>query len=68
MFEKTNNEYLVFIEGDSHTAQFVNPINNTKSIKNIYFKFSPQKFVSEKLVNRISYEYKKYFILETLTI
>lgn len=64
--KKTNNEYLVFIEGDSHTAQFVNPINSSEGIKNIYFKFSPQKFVSEKLVDKISNEYKKIYYLRDI--
>lgn len=61
--KKINNKYLIFIEGDSHTAQFVNPINNNKNIKNLYFSFAPQKFASTKLVEKISTEFDVIFYL-----
>ena len=57
--KKSNNKYLVFIEGDSHTAQFVN-------IKNLYFKFSPQKHVSSNLIKKISKKYENIFYLRDI--
>ena len=64
--KKSNNKYLVFIEGDSHTAQFVNPINSADNIENLYFRFSPQKYVSSNLVKKISKEYENIFYLRDI--
>tara|TARA_Y100000768_G_scaffold301817_1_gene235653 strand:+ start:1875 stop:3740 length:1866 start_codon:yes stop_codon:yes gene_type:complete len=61
-----NNKYLVFIEGDSYTAQFVNLFNNNKDIKNLYFKFSPQNFISENLLDEISSEYENIFYVRSI--
>ena len=37
MFKGKNRNYLFFISGNSHTAQYVNTFNNIKEIENLYF-------------------------------
>jgi peptidoglycan/LPS O-acetylase OafA/YrhL len=56
-----NYEYLFFIEGNSHTAQFINPLNQIKFLKNIYFTSANNNFISEELISNISKHYKKIF-------
>ena len=59
--KQENQDYIFFIEGDSHTAQYVNPLNNIKILKNIYFKSSKNNRISEELIINISKHYKKIF-------
>ena len=64
--KKINNKYLIFIEGDSHTAQFINPINENSDIKNLYFRFSPQNYISINLLSKLSSEYENIFYLRDI--
>ncbi len=59
--KQENHEYIFFIEGDSHTAQYVNSLNNIKILKNIYFKSANNNLISEELITNISKHYKKIF-------
>tara|TARA_B110000977_G_scaffold682_1_gene961 strand:+ start:12139 stop:14010 length:1872 start_codon:yes stop_codon:yes gene_type:complete len=59
--KQENYDYLFFIEGNSHTAQFVNPLNQIKILKNMYFKPANYDFISEELITNISKHYKKIF-------
>ena len=36
--KEKNRNYLFFISGNSHTAQYVNTFNNIKEIENLYFE------------------------------
>ena len=59
--KQDNYDYLFFIEGNSHTAQFVNPLNQINIIKNIYYKATHVDLISEQLVVNTSKKYKKIF-------
>jgi len=59
--KQENNDYLFFIEGDSQTAQFVNPLNQIEILKNIYFKSANNYLISEELIINVSKHYTKIF-------
>ena len=61
--KQKNYDYLFFIEGDSHTAQYVNPLNNIKNLTNIYFKSANNYLISEELIINISKHYNKIFYI-----
>ena len=64
--KKFNNEYLVFVEGDSYTAQFINPLNENIDIKNLYFRFSPQNYISNNLLKKLTKEYKYVYYVRDI--
>ena len=59
--KEKNTNYLLFVEGDSHTAQFVNPLNNIEEIYNIYFTSSSNYQISDKIVIDLLKTYKRIF-------
>ena len=59
--KQENNDYLFFIEGDSQTAQFVNPLNQIEILKNMYFKSANNYLISEELIINVSKHYTKIF-------
>lgn len=59
--KQENYDYLFFIEGNSHTAQYINPLNNIKNLKNIYFNSANNNLISEDLIINISNHYDKIF-------
>ena len=61
--KENNNEYLVFVEGNSHTAQFLNPLNESEIIKNLYFSSVNNFQISKDLIKKISNDYKKVYYL-----
>lgn len=56
-----NYNYLFFIEGNSHTAQFISPLNQIKILKNMYFRAANDNLISENFIEDISKNFKKIF-------
>ena len=64
--KQKNYDYLFFIEGRSHTTQFINPLNEIKILDNLYYNALHIDLVSEKLVIDISKHYKKIFYVTNI--
>ena len=64
--KQKNYDYLFFLEGRSHTAQFINPLNQIKIIKNMYYNSLHDDLVSEELVSNISKYYKKIYYVTNI--
>jgi peptidoglycan/LPS O-acetylase OafA/YrhL len=54
-----DNEILFFIEGDSHTAQFVTAFNEINEINNLYYKHTYNYEFNTNILNNLSQKYKK---------
>ena len=57
--KQKNNNSLFFIEGNSHTAQFIPIFEKLNSIENIYFKHAVQNHVSINEVNGLKKKFKE---------
>lgn len=63
-----NQDYtiLFYLEGNSHTAQYVTAFDELEIIKNLYFKFyktSDELRVSADEINKLSKKYQKIFYI-----
>jgi hypothetical protein len=54
-----DNNILFFIEGDSHTAQYIPAFNEISEIKNLYYKHSSNYILSTNILNNLSQKYQK---------
>ncbi len=54
-----NYQTLFFIEGNSHTAQFVPIFNKLKSLDNVYYKHSTNYKISVDQVNKLSNKFSE---------
>lgn len=57
--KEKNRDYLFFMIGNSHTAQYVNTFNAIKEVKNLYFESTNEKMLPEKKLNKLKKYYKK---------
>ena len=57
--KEKNRDYLFFMMGNSHTAQYVNTFNAIKEVKNLYFESTNEKMLPEKKLNKLKKYYKK---------
>ncbi len=57
--KEKNRNYLFFISGNSHTAQYVNTFNNIKEIENLYFESTNKIMPPKKKLNILKKYYKK---------
>lgn len=57
--KQKNFNYIFFVEGNSHTAQFLNSLNNIEEIENLYFKSASKYFISEELIYKINKKYDR---------
>ena len=61
-----NYETLFFIEGNSHTAQFVPIFDKLKELENVYYKGSTQNNVSVDQVNELSEKFSEIFYVTNI--
>lgn len=54
-----DNKILFFIEGNSHTAQYVTAFDEINKIKNLYYKHNSQHGLSLNILNHLSQKYEK---------
>jgi len=57
--KQDNYSYLFFVEGNSHTAQFITPLNNINNIKNLYYSSTNQNFISEKKILNLTNKFDR---------
>jgi hypothetical protein len=57
--KKEDNNILFFIEGNSHTAQYIPAFDEISEIKNLYYKHNFKSTLSSNILNDLSRKYEK---------
>lgn len=57
--KEKNQNYLFFISGNSHTAQYVNTFNKIPSVQNLYFESTNIEKVPDKKLNNLTKYYNR---------
>ena len=65
--KQKNYKSLFYVEGDSHTAQYIPMFNALNSLDNIYFKHSEDYKISFKEINKLTTIYKEVIYVTNIT-